>query len=350
MAQMNVQQNTKIVPNNMQSNNMQTTVFSASNFASNHPIDLAKTEISLEVPTNLMDSDIKENGRLQGKKLNKKRTSEPSNIVYKNHQKNSYDLPNKKSNFKNNYDSHESAENHNNLNSETQPKFGKPDKKVNKNSNQKKQNIPVEYYDSKQDSQYVINNVDFMSKEVDINYQTNLSSQKYQTKTSVDQGDFQIHQSYRNNQPAVMEKDNSKSYETDPESANDEQQSEEQHSQSSESDINYMLYKHLRESENTYLLDFLENDEIISQFADIDQDNLNTLFDRLLDLMLENPTNSQICMLWIERYIKFGKIDTLEDAYQVYNIIAKMTGDTYTRIKKELKFIIEDLLQDTQKN
>jgi hypothetical protein len=59
--------------------------------------------------------------------------------------------------------------------------------------------------------------------------------------------------------------------------------------------------------------------------------------------MNEGEENCDICILWIERYIDHRKIYTLEDAYQVYNLIAKMTGDKFLRVKRELKFIIEEL-------
>lgn len=59
--------------------------------------------------------------------------------------------------------------------------------------------------------------------------------------------------------------------------------------------------------------------------------------------MQDGPESCDICILWVERFIDHRRIVSEEDAYQIYNIIAKMTGDKFLRVKRELKYVIENL-------
>lgn len=59
--------------------------------------------------------------------------------------------------------------------------------------------------------------------------------------------------------------------------------------------------------------------------------------------MAEGPDNCEICILWIERYIDHRKITNIEYAQKICHIISKIMGDKFVRVKRELKFLIEEL-------
>ena len=327
MPQMNLPQQSMMMQNNLQGlGPANAPSFNASNYTNNQfPMDNQRTDKSIEFSNNAINLNNEDKNSKWLARKDKGPHNDNSDISNITNQKDMYDEPKMKSNLKNYSDIQEHPKNQ--RNPDLKIEFARSEKKM---LSKKISNDFFEYTknDSDFDSIFMNNKQNLISKADEKNYHSKSSAEEFAP----------INQPNRNKRLKMIEKEDSKSSESENESANDDQ-----NENSSDTEINDILYKNLCNSDNSSLLDFLSNHEILRQFTEIDQENLNALFDRLLDLMLKNPSNSQICMLWIERYIEYEKISTQEDAYQVYNIIAKMTGDKYMRIKKELKFIIDNL-------
>lgn len=334
MAQMNLHHQVKMMEKNIQNQDRQNTpCFSTSPYNNSkkhiNPIDKLKADKSSELYNNVVSlNTLDKNAKWKARK-DKVTPNEPENpeISNKTSHKDIYDDLINKNMLKNKSDIQALPKNYKNNDFIENPRN---DNWSGKKNNIKTDDISEDFYQKNDsDLENLANQKNVTKKKEEINYHTKSSVEE---ELPVNRSNNKNH-----NRKKLIHSKNTNVYEVDDSTDMDA------NNNIFNMEINEILYKNLRNKNTSFWLDLLSNHGVLRQFVKINQENLKRLFDRLLDLMLENPKNCQVCMLWIERYIEHGKINSLEDAYQVYNIIAKMTSDKYIRIKKELKFIIDDL-------
>lgn len=108
-------------------------------------------------------------------------------------------------------------------------------------------------------------------------------------------------------------------------------------------DINEIVCVLIKKNDNSQIQDYLSNYDVLKQFGQVSERNCRLLLKKIIEIMSEGPDNCEICILWIERYIDHRKINNVEYAQKICHLISKIMGDKFVRVKRELKFLIEEL-------